>query len=131
MQPPCRYVKRGCGHRLARNRCWRVVRRLTGPAGLQVARPPTKWPGTLTSLPWPNWHGPEVNHRSFPAFTGFIACLGVGALSALLAELFDVETLSVATVLTFRLGVLTVLPLWILVSAVNRSGLAVNERAVG
>ncbi len=42
---------------------------LAGFAGRQVGRLPKVWRGeTLLTLPWPNYHGPEVNHRSFPAF---------------------------------------------------------------
>ena len=94
---------------------------LAGFAALQVVRLPKVWRGeTLLTLPWANYHGPEVNHRSFPAFTGFIAALGGGALLVWIGMLTDNRILANTGGLAMVLGVIVFVPLWILVNAVNR-----------
>ena len=94
---------------------------LVGFAGLQVWRLPRVWRGdTLLTLPWPNSRGPEVNHRSFPAFTGFLVLLCVGMVLAVPAGLWDVQALGVIAVLCLFLSLLVFVPLWILVNATSR-----------
>jgi hypothetical protein len=94
---------------------------LAGFAALQVVRLPKVWRGeTLLTLPWPNYHGPEVNHRSFPAFTAFIAALGGGALLVLIGGMTDNRGFTIAGGLAMVVGTLVFVPLWILVNAVNR-----------
>jgi hypothetical protein len=93
---------------------------LVGFAVLQVARLPKVWRGeNLLTLPWPNSRGPEVNHRSSPAFTGFIGLLCIGMLLAVPAAVWAVEALAVAAGLCILLSLVFV-PLWILVNAINR-----------
>jgi hypothetical protein len=93
---------------------------LVGFAGLQVARLPKVWRGdTLLALPYANSRGPEVNHRSFPAFTGFIGLLCLGMLLVFLANALDVAALAVAGGVVVFLSLVFV-PMWILVNATNR-----------
>ena len=92
-----------------------------GFAGLQLARLPRVWRGgTVSSLPWLNTHGPEVNHRSFPVFVGFAVSLVVGALLLFVATLVDVNALGVIGVICAMVGVVVFVPLWILINAINR-----------
>ena len=94
---------------------------LAGFAALQVLRLPRVWRGeTLLTLPWPNFHGPEVNHRSFPAFTGFIATLGGGAVLVWIGMLTGSRGPSIVGGLAIVIGVIVFVPVWILVNAVNR-----------
>jgi hypothetical protein len=92
-----------------------------GFAGLQLARLPRVWRGgTVSSLPWPNSRGPEVNHRSFPVFVGFAVSMAGGAVMLLVATLVDARALGVIGVLCAMVGVGVFVPLWILINAVNR-----------
>jgi hypothetical protein len=90
-------------------------------AAFAVVRLPKVWRGeTLASLPWASVRGPEVNHRSFPAFTGFIVGIGAGAVLVWIGMLTDSRGLSTAGGLAIVLGVVVFVPLWIVVNAVNR-----------
>jgi hypothetical protein len=94
---------------------------LVGFAAHTVHRLPKVWRGeTLLSLPYRNFFAPEVNHRSFPAFTGFIAALGGGALLVSIGMLTGITDLTGVGGLAMVVGVLVFVPLWILVNAVNR-----------
>jgi hypothetical protein len=90
-------------------------------AGLQVVRLPRVWRGdTLLALPYSSSRAPEVNHRSFPAFTGFIGLLSLGMLVAFLGSLLDEAALALAGGLVVLLSVVVFVPLWVLVNATNR-----------
>ena len=94
---------------------------LAGFAALTVVRLPKVWRGeTLLSLPYSNYRAPEVNHRSFPVFTGFIAALGGGALLLWIGVLTGGRGLTITGGMTIFVGVIVFAPLWILVNAVNR-----------
>ena len=91
-----------------------------GYAGLQITRLPRVWRGdSLDTLPWSNNAGPEVNHRSFPAFTLFLVLFTAGVLLAAPASVWDVHGLGVTAVLCLFMSV-PALVLWILVNATNR-----------
>lgn len=103
-----------------------AVLALVGFAGLQLARLPRVWRGErLLTLPWPNFHGPEVNHRSFPVFTGFITLLSGGAALVWISIISDTAGLGLAGGLAIVFAVVALLPLWILINAVNRPRLFV------
>jgi hypothetical protein len=92
-----------------------------GFAGLQLARLPRVWRGgTVSSLPWLNSHGPEVNHRSFPVFVGFVVSLAACALVLFVSALVDAQAMGVIGVICAMVGVGVFVPLWILINAVNR-----------
>jgi hypothetical protein len=94
---------------------------LAGFAAVVVVRLPKVWRGeTLPSLPWASVRGPEVNHRSFAAFTGFIVGLSGGAVLVWIGMLTDITGLTIVGGLAIVLGVLVFVPLWIVVNAVNR-----------
>ena len=99
---------------------------LVGFAGLQLARLPKVWRGErLLTLPWPNFHGPEVNHRSFPVFTGFITLLGGGSALVWISVIADWAGVVVPGGLAIVFAVFVFVPLWILINAVNRPRLLV------
>lgn len=92
-----------------------------GFAGLQLARLPAVWRGgTVSSMPWPNSRGPEVNHRSFPVFVGFAVSLAGGALLLFVSFLVAVPALGVIGLICAMIGVAVFVPLWILINAINR-----------
>jgi hypothetical protein len=94
---------------------------LAGFAAHTVVRLPKVWRGeTLRSLPYSNYLAPEVNHRSFPVFTGFIAALGGGALLVWIGMLVDSRDVTGVGGLAMVVGTIVFVPLWILVNAVNR-----------
>lgn len=61
-----------------------------------------------------------MNHRSFPAFTGFISALGGGALLVWIGMLADSRDLTGVGGLAMVVGTLVFVPLWIVVNALNR-----------
>lgn len=94
---------------------------LAGFAGLQVTRLPRVWRGkTVHSLPWPNARGPEVNHRSFPVFVGFVVFVAGGALLLLVSALTGAQAVGVVGVLFGMVSFIILVPLWILINAINR-----------
>ncbi len=94
---------------------------MVGSAALQLFRLPPVWRGErVSSLPWPNMHGPEVNHRSFPAFCGFSTCLGIFAAVFPISIVVDHDGLAAIAVAVAVLGFVVFVPPWILVNAINR-----------
>lgn len=94
---------------------------LVGFAGLQVARLPRVWRGeSVHSLPWPNSRGPEVNHRSFPVFVGFVVLVAGGVLLLFVSAVIGAQAMGVVGVLAGFVGIGVFVPLWILINAINR-----------
>jgi hypothetical protein len=94
---------------------------LVGFAGLQVARLPRVWRGgTVHSLPWPNTLGPQINHRSFPVFVGFVVFLAGGALLLFVSAAIGAQAMGVVGVFSGIVSICVFVPLWILINAINR-----------
>jgi hypothetical protein len=94
---------------------------LAGFAAFTVIRLPKIWRGkTILALPYSNPFAPEVNHRSFPAFTGFIAALGGGGLLVWIGMLIGSRDVTGVGGLVIVVGAVVFVPLWIVVNAVNR-----------
>ena len=92
-----------------------------GWAGLLCRRLPEVWRGgSLRSLPWNNLYGPEVNHRSFPAFVLFLVSLTSGITFAFLGTWLENRALVGTAFVLLVVAIPVLIPLWIIVNAVNR-----------
>jgi hypothetical protein len=87
----------------------------------QLSHLPAVWRGErLASLPRDAWRGPEVNHRSFPAYVGFLVLVPGGLAVLLGAAALGWMVLGIVGAVAAMFGVLVAFPQWLSVNAVNR-----------